>query len=87
MFFSTDMYFLFLPTFLLVFFIFSFPFFYILYFLFMWGPKMDKRGIIDVLVKVGKFIFPANFIILNMEGDNEIPILLVASHSWPLEVC
>jgi hypothetical protein len=48
---------------------------------------MDKRGIIDVLVKVGKFIFPANFIILNMEGDNEIPILLVASHSWPLEVC
>jgi len=48
---------------------------------------MDKRGIIkDVLVKVGKFIFPVDFIILNMEEDNEIPILLVASHSWPLEV-
>ena len=38
------------------------------------------RGIIeDVLVKMGKFIFPANFIILDMEEDNEIPILL----SWP----
>jgi hypothetical protein len=35
------------------------------------------RGIIeDVLVKVGKFIFPADFIILVMEEDNEIPILL-----------
>jgi hypothetical protein len=38
---------------------------------------MDKRGIIeDVLVKVGKFIFPIDFIILNIEEDNEIPILL-----------
>ncbi|XP_052311391.1 uncharacterized protein LOC112328498 [Populus trichocarpa] len=35
------------------------------------------RGIIeDVLVKVGKFIFPADFIILDMKEDNEIPILL-----------
>ena len=35
------------------------------------------RGIIeDVLVKVGKFIFQADFIILDMEEDNEIPILL-----------
>ena len=35
------------------------------------------RGIIeDVLVKVGKFIFPADFIILDMEEDNEIAILL-----------
>jgi hypothetical protein len=35
------------------------------------------RGIIeDVLVKVGKFIFLADFIILDMEEDNEIPILL-----------
>ena len=38
------------------------------------------RGIIkDVLVKVGKFIFLAYFIILDMEEDNEIPILL----GWP----
>jgi len=38
---------------------------------------MDKRGIIeDVLVKVGKFIFTTDFIILNIEEDNEIPILL-----------
>jgi len=36
-----------------------------------------QRGMIeDVLVKVGKFIFPADFIILDMEDDNEIPILL-----------
>ncbi|XP_061955587.1 uncharacterized protein LOC133677523 [Populus nigra] len=35
------------------------------------------RGIIeDVLGKVGKFIFPANFIKLNIEKDNEIRILL-----------
>jgi hypothetical protein len=34
------------------------------------------RGIIeDVLVKVGKFIFSVDFIILDMEEDNEIPIL------------
>jgi hypothetical protein len=38
------------------------------------------RGIIeDVLVKVGKFIFPADFIILDMKEDNKIPILL----GWP----
>jgi hypothetical protein len=35
------------------------------------------RGIIeDVLVKVGNFIFLADFIILDMEEDNKIPILL-----------
>ena len=35
------------------------------------------RGIIeDVLVKVDKFIFPANFIVLDMEEDREIPIIL-----------
>ena len=35
------------------------------------------RGIIeDVLVKVGKFIFPADFIVLDMEEDKEIPIIL-----------
>jgi len=35
------------------------------------------RGILeDVLVKVDKLIFPANFIILDMEEDQEIPIIL-----------
>ena len=35
------------------------------------------RGVIeDVLVKVDKFIFPANFIVLDMEEDKEIPIIL-----------
>ena len=35
------------------------------------------EGIIeDVLVKVGKFIFPANFIILDMEKDSQVPLLL-----------
>ncbi|XP_062113297.1 uncharacterized protein LOC133824433 [Humulus lupulus] len=35
------------------------------------------RGIIeDVLVKVDKFIFPANFIILYMDEDTNIPIIL-----------
>ena len=30
----------------------------------------------DVLVKVHKFIFPADFIVLDMEADKEIPIIL-----------
>ena len=35
------------------------------------------RGILeDVLVKVDKFIFPADFIVLDMEEDQEIPIIL-----------
>ncbi|KAL5569688.1 hypothetical protein UlMin_026263 [Ulmus minor] len=35
------------------------------------------RGIIeDVLVKVDKFIFPADFIVLDMEEDQEIPLIL-----------
>ena len=35
------------------------------------------RGVIeDVLVKVDKFIFPADFIILDMEEDKAIPIIL-----------
>ena len=34
-------------------------------------------GIIeDVLVKVDKFIFPADFIILDMQEDKEVPIIL-----------
>ena len=35
------------------------------------------RGIIeDVLVKVEKFIFPTDFIILDMQEDKEVPIIL-----------
>ena len=35
------------------------------------------RGIIeDVLVKVDKFIFPAYFIILDMQEDKKVPIIL-----------
>ncbi|XP_062109424.1 uncharacterized protein LOC133820148 [Humulus lupulus] len=35
------------------------------------------RGIIeDVLVKVDKFIFPADFIVLDMEEDEDVPIIL-----------
>ena len=35
------------------------------------------RGVIeDVLVKVDKFIFPSDFIVLDMEDDKDIPIIL-----------
>jgi hypothetical protein len=35
------------------------------------------RGLIeDVLVKVDKFIFPADFIVFDMEEDKEIPLIL-----------
>ena len=30
----------------------------------------------DVLVKVGKFIFPVDFVVMKMEEDNLIPLLL-----------
>ena len=30
----------------------------------------------DVLVKVGKFIFPVDFVIMQMEEDTHIPLLL-----------
>ena len=30
----------------------------------------------DVLVKVGKFIFPINFVVMKMEEDNQVPLLL-----------
>ncbi|PIN15182.1 hypothetical protein CDL12_12177 [Handroanthus impetiginosus] len=35
-----------------------------------------KEVIEDILVKVDKFIFPANFIVLNMEANSEILIIL-----------
>ena len=30
----------------------------------------------DVLIKVGKFIFPVDFVIMDMEEDTEVPLLL-----------
>ena len=38
--------------------------------------KHPRRVIEDVLVKVDKFIFLADFIVLDMEEDKEIPIIL-----------
>ena len=36
-----------------------------------------QRGVIeDVLVKVDKFIFPEDFIVLDMDEDEEIPLIL-----------
>ena len=35
------------------------------------------RGVIeDVLVKVDKFIFPVDFVVLDIEEDREIPLIL-----------
>ena len=40
-------------------------------------PLTHPRGIIeDVIVKVDKFVFPTDFIILNMKEDKEVPIIL-----------
>ena len=38
--------------------------------------KHPRVVIEDVMVKVDKFIFLANFIVLDMEEDKEIPIIL-----------
>ena len=38
--------------------------------------KHQRRVIKDVLVKVDKFNFPADFIVLDMEEDQEIPLIL-----------
>ena len=40
------------------------------------GEGGGGGGIEDVLVKVDKFIFSADFIVLDMEEDKEIPIIL-----------
>ena len=38
---------------------------------------VKPKGIIeDVLVKVGKFIFPVDFVVINMEEDKHVPLLL-----------
>ena len=45
--------------------------------------QMDDRSMVkpegvleDVLVKVGKFIFPMDFVVMKMEEDNQVPLLL-----------
>ena len=37
----------------------------------------QPKGVLeDVLVKVAKFIFPMDFLVMKMEEDNEVPLLL-----------
>ena len=37
----------------------------------------QPEGILeDVLVKVGKFVFPMDFVVMQMEEDNQVPLLL-----------
>ncbi|KAL2539433.1 Uncharacterized protein Adt_00411 [Abeliophyllum distichum] len=38
--------------------------------------KRPRRIVEDILVKVGKFIFPADFIILDMCEDRDVPLIL-----------
>ena len=41
------------------------------------GSMARPEGVLeDVLVKVGKFIFPVDFVIMKMEEDTQVPILL-----------
>ncbi|KAL2461730.1 Uncharacterized protein Adt_45150 [Abeliophyllum distichum] len=42
-----------------------------------WSIKHPRGVIEDLLVKVDRFIFPTNFIILDMEKDRDVPLLLV----------
>ncbi|GKC67605.1 reverse transcriptase domain-containing protein, partial [Tanacetum coccineum] len=39
-------------------------------------PKLRDRGSENMLVEVGEFTFPANFVILEMEEDNKVPLIL-----------
>ena len=37
----------------------------------------EPEGIVeDVLVKAGKFIFPVDFVVLDFEGDEDVPLIL-----------
>ena len=38
--------------------------------------KYPKGILHDVLVRVGSFIFPADFVVLEMDEDKEVPIIL-----------
>ena len=38
---------------------------------------VHPEGILeDVLIKVGKFVFPVDFVVINMEEDKQVPLLL-----------
>ena len=40
-------------------------------------PVKFPQGVIEnVLVKVSKFVYPADFVILDMEEDTEVPLIL-----------
>ena len=41
-----------------------------------WSIKYPRGIIEDVLVKVDKFIFPADFVVLDMEEYQEVPLIL-----------
>ena len=37
----------------------------------------QPKGVLeDVLIKVGKFIFPVDFVVMDMEEDTKVPLLL-----------
>ena len=37
----------------------------------------EPEGILeDVMVKVGKFIFPVDFVVIDIEEDKKVPLLL-----------
>ena len=43
------------------------------------------KGILeDVLIKVGKFIFPVDFVVIDIEEDKQVPLCWVG-HFLPLE--
>ena len=36
-----------------------------------------KEGVLeDVLIKMGKFVFPVDFVVMDMEEDTQVPLLL-----------
>lgn len=44
------------------------------------GSVKHPRGVVEnVLIKVNKYYFPVDFIVLNMEENQEMPIIL----GWP----
>lgn len=38
--------------------------------------KVSLRLVVDVLVKVDKFVFSVNFVVLDMEKDKNMPLIL-----------
>ena len=45
----------------------------------------QPKGILeDVMIKMGKFIFRVDFVVMDIEEDKQVPILM-SRHSLPLE--